>query len=121
MRGRSLNVFLLAPWNARAKYAGIDKRWEASRFGQNELTPEETDVVAKMAKLTKGVPERFYLTQFFDRNEVRPGYDLVFEEVVDTHRGIGRGILQLEPLWLLYLKESAKRLHSLNDTGIELP
>lgn len=80
-RGRNLSVYFLGPWIARANYVGTKNGWEARRMPLDQISAVETAAVAKVAKLSpRRVPNQFYMTHFYDRNEVRQGYDLAFEK-----------------------------------------
>lgn len=77
---RTLAVYFIAPWLAKARYIHTKQAWEATRKDVDDMTSDETNRFTDSAKMNLSqMPSIPSLTYFLDRNRNRPDYDVIFE------------------------------------------
>lgn len=77
---RSLRVYFVGPWLAKARYMDSGQAWEASRMDVDDLSQEEIQRFTDAAKMDPTqMPAEPKLTYFMDTNRTRQDRDVVFE------------------------------------------
>lgn len=77
---RSLAVYFLAPWLAKARYMNSSQAWEASRKDVDDMDQDESKRFTDVAKMDLSeTPAEPRFTYFLDTNRIRPDRDVIFE------------------------------------------
>lgn len=77
---RSLAVYFIAPWLAKARYMNSNQTWEASRKDVDDMDQDEGKRFTDTAKMDLSqTPAEPKFTYFLDSNRIRPDRDVIFE------------------------------------------